>query len=156
MAKKTNQSKTLPIYILNGPNLNLLGEREPEVYGYTTLAQIGKMCADQAAQYGLATVFHQSNREGEIVDQLQEARTSGSAVIINPAGYGHTSVAILDSILALKIPVIEVHLSNIHRRDPFRSHSYVSRGATGIIMGLGAQGYLRAVDAIAEILKVKT
>ena len=155
MAKKTKQSKTLPIYILNGPNLNLLGEREPEVYGYTTLAQIGKMCAAQAAQYGLATVFHQSNREGEIVDQIQEARTSGSAVIINPAGYGHTSVAILDSILALKIPVIEVHLSNIHRRDPFRAHSYVSKGATCIVMGLGAQGYLRAVDAVAEILKVK-
>ena len=155
MAKKTKQSKTLPIYILNGPNLNLLGEREPEVYGYTTLAQIGKMCAAQAAQYGLATVFHQSNREGEIVDQIQEARTSGSAVIINPAGYGHTSVAILDSLLALKIPVIEVHLSNIHRRDPFRAHSYVSKGATGIIMGLGAQGYLRAIDAVAEILKVK-
>jgi len=155
MAKKSKQSKTLPIYILNGPNLNLLGEREPEVYGYTTLAQIGKMCADQASQYGLATVFHQSNHEGEIVDQIQEARTSGSAVIINPAGYGHTSVAILDSLLALKIPVIEVHLSNIHRRDPFRAHSYVSKGATGIIMGLGAQGYLRAVDAVAEILKVK-
>jgi 3-dehydroquinate dehydratase-2 len=155
MAKKTKQSKTLPIYILNGPNLNLLGEREPEVYGYTTLAQIGKMCADQASQYGLATVFHQSNHEGEIVDQIQEARTSGSAVIINPAGYGHTSVAILDSLLALKVPVIEVHLSNIHRRDPFRAHSYVSKGATGIIMGLGAQGYLRAVDAVAQILKVK-
>ena len=156
MAKKTKESKILPIYILNGPNLNLLGEREPEVYGYTTLAQIGEMCRSRAAQYGLATVFRQSNREGEIVDHLQEARTSGSAVIINPAGYGHTSVAILDSILALKIPVIEVHLSNIHRRDPFRSHSYVSKGATGIIMGLGAQGYLRAVDAIAEILKGKT
>ena len=155
MAKKSISSKTLPIYILNGPNLNLLGEREPEVYGTTTLAQIGKMCADQAAQYGLATVFHQSNREGEIVDQIQEARTSASALIINPAGYGHTSVAILDSILALKIPVIEVHLSNIHRREPYRNHSYVSKGATGIIMGLGAQGYLRAVDAIAEILKVK-
>jgi 3-dehydroquinate dehydratase II len=155
MAKKTKQSNILPIYILNGPNLNLLGEREPEVYGTTTLAQIGKMCADQAAQYGLATVFPQSNREGEIVDQLQEARTSGCGVIINPAGYGHTSVAILDAILALKIPVIEVHLSNLHRRDPFRSHSYVSKGATGIIMGLGAQGYLRAIDAIAEILKVK-
>ena len=155
MAKKVNSSKTLPIYILNGPNLNLLGEREPEVYGYTTLAQIGKMCADQAAQYGLATVFHQSNREGEIVDQIQEARTSGSALIINPAGYGHTSIAILDSILALKIPVIEVHLSNIHRREPYRNHSYVSKGATGIIMGVGAQGYLRAVDAVAEILKVK-
>lgn len=155
MAKKTKESKILPIYILNGPNLNLLGEREPEVYGYTTLAQIGKMCEAQADQYGLATVFRQSNREGDIVDYLQEARTSGSAVIINPAGYGHTSVAILDSILALKIPVIEVHLSNIHRRDPFRSHSYVSKGATGIIMGFGAQGYLRAVDAIAEILKGK-
>jgi 3-dehydroquinate dehydratase-2 len=155
MAKNPKHSKTLPIYILNGPNLNLLGEREPEVYGYTTLAQIGKMCADAAGQYGLATVFHQSNREGEIVDQIQEARTSGSAVIINPAGYGHTSVAILDSILACTIPVIEVHLSNIHRRDPFRNHSYVSKGATGIIMGLGAQGYLRAIDAIAEILKVK-
>ncbi|HVW75102.1 MAG TPA: type II 3-dehydroquinate dehydratase [Rhizomicrobium sp.] len=155
MAKNTKHSKALPIYILNGPNLNLLGEREPEVYGYTTLAQIGKMCAAQAAQYGLATVFHQSNREGEIVDQIQEARTGGSAVIINPAGYGHTSVAILDSILACTIPVIEVHLSNIHRRDPFRNHSYVSKGATGIIMGLGAQGYLRAIDAIAEILKVK-
>jgi len=155
MPKKTKQSNILPIYILNGPNLNLLGEREPEVYGYTTLAQIGKMCAEQAAHHGLATVFRQSNREGEIVDHLQEARTSASAVIINPAGYGHTSVAILDSILALKIPVIEVHLSNIHRREAYRNHSYVSKGATGIIMGLGAQGYLRAVDAIAEILKVK-
>src|SRR5215470_4258584 len=152
MAKKSKQSKTLPIYILNGPNLNLLGFREPEVYGHTTLAEIEKMCAVQAASYGLSIVFHQSNREGEIVDHLQEARTAGSAVIINPAGYGHTSVAILDSILALKIPVIEVHLSNIHRRDPFRSHSYVSKGATGIVMGLGAQGYLRAVDEVAEIL----
>jgi 3-dehydroquinate dehydratase-2 len=155
MAKKSKQSKTLPIYILNGPNLNLLGHREPEVYGFTTLGQIEKMCADQARGHGLSIVFRQSNHEGEIVDQLQEARTSGAAVIINPAGYGHTSIAILDSIQALKLPVIEVHLSNIHRRDPFRNHSYVSKGATGIIMGLGAQGYLRAVDAVAEILKVK-
>lgn len=152
MAKKSKQSKTLPIYILNGPNLNLLGFREPEVYGYTTLAEIEKMCAVQAASHGLSIVFRQSNREGEIVDHLQEARTMGCAVIINPAGYGHTSVAILDSILALKVPVIEVHLSNIHRREAFRNHSYVSKGATGIVMGLGAQGYLRAVDAIAEIL----
>src|ERR1700748_363224 len=152
MAKKSKQSKTLPIYILNGPNLNLLGHCEPEVYGYTTLAQIEKMCEVQAASYGFSIVFRQSNREGEIVDHLQEARTGGCAVILNPAGYGHTSIAILDSILALKIPVIEVHLSNIHRREPYRNHSYVSKGATGIIMGLGAQGYLRAVDAIAEIL----
>jgi len=155
MAKKSNQSKTLPIYILNGPNLNLLGQREPEVYGYTTLPQIEKMCAEQAAAHGLSIVFRQSNREGEIVDHLQEARTSGAAVIINPAGYGHTSIAILDSIQMLKIPVIEVHLSNIHRREPYRNHSYVSKGATGIIMGLGAQGYLRAIDAVAENLKVK-
>jgi len=154
MAKKTKQSKTLPIYILNGPNLNLLGHREPEVYGYTTLAEIEKMCAAQARSHGLSTVFRQSNHEGEIVDALQEARTSGSAVIINPAGYGHTSIAILDSIQAAQLPVIEVHLSNIHRREPYRNHSYVSKGATGIVMGLGAQGYLRAIDAIAEILKV--
>ena len=156
MAKKPKNSKTLPIYILNGPNLNLLGKREPEVYGYTTLPQIEQLCADQAAAHGLSIVFHQSNHEGEIVDQIQEARTSGCAVIVNPAGYGHTSVAILDSLLALKIPVIEVHLSNIHRRDPFRAHSYVSKGATGILMGLGAQGYLRAIDAVAQILKGKS
>ena len=154
MAKKTKQSKTLPIYILNGPNLNLLGHREPEVYGYTTLAEIEKMCTAQARSHGLSIVFRQSNHEGEIVDALQEARTSGSSVIINPAGYGHTSIAILDSIQAAQLPVIEVHLSNIHRREPYRNHSYVSKGATGIVMGLGAQGYLRAIDAIAEILKV--
>ena len=152
MAKKSKQSKTLPIYILNGPNLNLLGHREPEVYGYTTLAEIEAMCAAQAKRHGLSIVFRQSNREGEIVDHLQEARTSACAVMINPAGYGHTSIAILDSIQALTIPVIEVHLSNIHRREAYRHHSYVSKGATGIVMGLGAQGYLRAIDAIAEIL----
>ena len=152
MAKKSKQSKALPIYILNGPNLNLLGFREPEVYGHTTLAQIETLCAAQAKNHGMAIVFRQSNREGEIVDFLQEARTSGSAVIINPAGYGHTSIAILDSIQALKIPVIEVHLSNLARREAYRHHSYVSKGATGIIMGLGAQGYLRAIDAVAEIL----
>jgi 3-dehydroquinate dehydratase-2 len=153
MAKKTKQSKTLPIFILNGPNLNLLGTREPEVYGHTTLAQIEKMCAAQAASHGLSIVFRQSNHEGEIVDSLQEARTAAAAVILNPAGYGHTSVAILDAIQMLTIPLIEVHLSNIHKREPYRHHSYVSKGATGIVMGLGAQGYLRAIDAIGEILK---
>src|SRR5476649_1793437 len=152
MAKKPKQSNTLPIYILNGPNLNLLGHREPEVYGYTTLAEIEKMCADQARGHGLAIVFRQSNREGEILDHLQEARPSRRPVIINPAGYRHTPIAILDSIQALKIPVIEVHLSNLAKREAYRHHSYVSKGATGIVMGLGAQGYLRAIDAIAEIL----
>jgi 3-dehydroquinate dehydratase-2 len=155
MAKKTKQSKALPIYILNGPNLNLLGKREPEVYGHTTLPEIEQMCAAQAKSHGLSIVFHQSNHEGEIVDQLQEARTSAAAVIINPAGFGHTSIAILDTIQTLKVPVIEVHLSNIHRREPYRHLSYVSKGATGIVMGLGAQGYLRAIDAIADILKRK-
>ena len=154
MAKKPKQSKTLPIYILNGPNLNLLGTREPEVYGYTTLPQVEKMCADQAKRHGLSIVFLQSNREGEIVDQIQEARTGSCAVIINPAGYGHTSIAILDSLQMLKVPVIECHLSNIHKREPYRHNSYVSKVATGIVMGLGAQGYLRAIDAVAEILKV--
>jgi 3-dehydroquinate dehydratase-2 len=153
MAEKDNKSKALPIYILNGPNLNLLGTREPEVYGYTTLPEIEQMCASQAEGHGLSIVFRQSNREGEIVDFLQEARTASCGVIINPAGYGHTSIAILDSIQILKVPVIEVHLSNIHKREPYRNHSYVSKGATGIVMGLGAQGYLRAVDAIAQILK---
>ena len=152
MAKKPKQSKTLPIFILNGPNLNLLGHREPEVYGTTTLAEIEKMCAAQARGHGLSIVFRQSNHEGEIVDFLQEARTGACAVLINPAGYGHTSVAILDALQMLTVPVIEVHLSNIHRREPFRHHSYVSRAATGIVMGLGAQGYLRAIDAVAEIL----
>ncbi|HWA68762.1 MAG TPA: type II 3-dehydroquinate dehydratase [Rhizomicrobium sp.] len=155
MAKNTKQSKILPIFILNGPNLNLLGQREPEVYGRATLAEIEKMCAAQAASHGLSIVFRQSNHEGEIVDALQEARTSGCAVIINPAGYGHTSIAILDTIQALTIPVLEVHLSNLHRREPYRHLSYVSKGATGIIMGLGAQGYLRAIDAVANILTVK-
>src|SRR6201995_2815836 len=155
MAKKTKQTKTLPIYILNGPNLNLLGHREPEVYGYTTLAQIEQMCAAQAASHGLSIVFRQSNREGDLVDYIQEARTGGSAVIINPAGYGHTSVAILDSLQACGLPVIEGHLSNIHRREPYRNHSYVSKGATGIIMGLGSQGYVRAGDAAAATLSAK-
>jgi 3-dehydroquinate dehydratase-2 len=142
MAKKPKQSKTLPIYILNGPNLNLLGTREPEVYGYTTLPQVEKMCAEQAKRHGLSIVFLQSNREGEIVDQIQEARTGACA-------------AILDSLQMLKVPVIECHLSNIHKREPYRHNSYVSKVATGIVMGLGAQGYLRAIDAVAEILKVK-
>src|ERR1700761_4373344 len=122
MAEKDNQSKALPIYIVNGPNLNLLGTREPEVYGYTTLPEIEQMCAGQAKSHGLSIVFRQSNREGEIVDILQEERTQSCGVIINPAGYGHTSIAILDSIQILKVPVLEVHLSNIHKREPYRNH----------------------------------
>ena len=155
MAKKTKDNKSLPIFILNGPNLNLLGEREPEIYGYTTLAQIGEMCAAQAKSHGFSVVFRQTNREGDLVDWIQEARKMGAAIIINPAGYGHTSVAVLDALSACAIPIVEVHLSNLAKREAFRHHSWVSKGATGVIMGFGAQGYLRAIDAIAQILKAK-
>ena len=151
MAKKSKQSKVLPIYILNGPNLNLLGHREPEVYGYTTLAEIEKMCATQAASWGMSIVFRQSNREGEIVDHIQEARTAGSAVIINPAGYGHTSVAILDALKACDLPVVECHLSNPAAREAFRRETYVSLVATGVVSGFGAASYELAVEAAAGL-----
>jgi len=155
MAKKAKENKSLPIYILNGPNTNLLGDREPEIYGTTTLPQIGEMCAAQAKTHGLSVVFRQTNREGDLVDWIQEARKQACAIIINPAGYGHTSVAILDALQACAIPIIECHLSNLARREAFRHHSWVSKAATGIIMGFGAQGYVRAVDTIAQILKAK-
>ncbi len=155
MAKKAKENKSLPIYILNGPNTNLLGDREPEIYGTTTLPQIGEMCAAQAKTHGLSVVFRQTNREGDLVDWIQEARKQASAIIINPAGYGHTSVAILDALQACAIPIIECHLSNLARREAFRHHSWVSKAATGIIMGFGAQGYVRAVDTIAQILKAR-
>ena len=155
MAKKAKENKSLPIFILNGPNLNLLGEREPEIYGRTTLAQIGQMAAAQAKGHGLALAFRQSNHEGELVDWIQEARTHASAIVINPGAYSHTSVALLDALSACTCPIIEVHLSNLARRERFRHHSWVSKAATGVIMGLGAQGYLRAIDAIADILKAK-
>jgi 3-dehydroquinate dehydratase-2 len=155
MAKKPKENKSLPIHILNGPNINLLGDRQPEIYGSTTLAQIGDMCALQAKGHGHTIVFGQTNHEGELVDWIQEARKQACDIIINPGAYSHTSIAVLDALLACTIPVIEVHLSNIHRRDAFRDHSYVSKAATGIVMGLGAQGYLRAIDAVADILKAK-
>lgn len=155
MAKKAKENKSLPIYILNGPNINLLGDREPEIYGHTTLAQIGDMCAAQAGSHGFKTVFRQTNHEGVLVDWVQEARKQGSAIIINGGAYSHTSVAVLDALLACKMPILEVHLSNLHKREEFRHHSWVSAAATGVIVGLGAQGYLRAIDAIAEILKAK-
>jgi 3-dehydroquinate dehydratase-2 len=153
MAKNPKETKSLPIYVLNGPNTNLLGDREPEIYGYTTLPQIGEMCAAQAKDHGLITVFRHTNHEGDLVDWVQEARKQGSAIIINPAGYGHTSIALLDALLACKMPIIEVHLSNLARREEFRHHSWVSKAATGVIMGFGAQGYVRAVDTIAQLLK---
>ncbi|MBN9546341.1 MAG: type II 3-dehydroquinate dehydratase [Alphaproteobacteria bacterium] len=152
MAKNSSKSKLLPIYIINGPNLNLLGTREPEIYGRATLGEIEKLCAERGRSHGLSTIFLQSNKEGELVEFLQEARTGASAVILNAAAYTHTSVAILDALQTLKQPVIEVHLSNPARREDFRHLSYVAKAATGIIAGLGVNSYLLAIDAVAAIL----
>ncbi len=156
MAKSGNKNKALPIYVLNGPTLNLLGIREPEIYGRTTLAQIGEMTAARAKTRGLEVVFRQSNHEGELVDWIQEARLKGCGVIINGAAYTHTSVAIHDALKALEKPIIEVHLSNPHARERFRHRSFVSLVATGVICGLKEQGYLAAVDAMAELIKGST
>jgi 3-dehydroquinate dehydratase II len=152
MAKNASKSKLLPMYIINGPNLNLLGTREPEIYGHATLGEIAKLCAARAGSHGLTTVFLQSNKEGELVEFLQEARTSASGVIINAAAYTHTSVAILDALQMLTQPVIEVHLSNPARREDFRHLSYVAKAATGSITGLGVNSYLLAIDAVAAEL----
>jgi 3-dehydroquinate dehydratase-2 len=141
------------IYILNGPNLNLLGTREPEIYGRDTLADIERMAKASAKRLGLAVVFRQSNREGELVDWIQEARKQAAGIIINAAAYSHTSVAILDALLAADKPVIEVHLSNLFRRESFRHHSWISSAAIGLICGFGAQGSVLALEAIATRVK---
>jgi 3-dehydroquinate dehydratase-2 len=147
------QKNARPIYVLNGPNLNLVGEREPEVYGSETLADIEKAMRAKARQQGRNIVFRQSNREGELVDWIQEARQAASAVILNAGGYSHTSIAILDACRALRIPVIEVHLSNPFAREAYRRHSYISEAAKGVICGFGASGYLLALDAFAGMVK---
>jgi 3-dehydroquinate dehydratase-2 len=141
------------LMILNGPNLNLLGVREPHIYGTTTLAQIKQSCEQQATQLGLTLSFHQSNHEGELVDLIQSARQSADAIIINPAGYSFTSIAIIDAIKAFEGPVFEVHISNIHARDEHHRHSKVSHAATGVICGLGPYGYIAAMQALAEMGK---
>ncbi len=141
-----------PIYILNGPNLNLLGKREPEIYGPATLAEIEAMTVARAKKSGFSVVFRQTNREGELVEWLHEARDKAAAVIINAAGYSHTSIAIHDALKAVDLPVVEVHLSNVYRRESFRHHSYMWAAADGIIIGLGAQGYELAVDAAIALV----
>jgi 3-dehydroquinate dehydratase-2 len=141
------------IFVLNGPNLNLLGKREPEIYGTETLEDVRMRTEARAQQLGLAIDFRQSNNEGQLVDWVQEAREVADAIIMNAAGLTHTSVALLDALQAAELPVVEVHLSNIFRRDPFRQHSYISLGANGVICGLGAKGYELAVEAVADIIK---
>jgi 3-dehydroquinate dehydratase-2 len=141
------------ILVLNGPNLNLLGVREPEVYGTGTLDDLETLCAETAEGLGIAIDFRQSNIEGELISWVQEARSRASGLIINPAGYSHTSIALMDAVLTLDIPVIEVHLSNIHKREAFRHNSYMSRAADGVICGLGFAGYRLALIALSDILE---
>ncbi|MBS0235198.1 MAG: type II 3-dehydroquinate dehydratase [Proteobacteria bacterium] len=144
------------VYVLNGPNLNMLGVREPAIYGTETLADLRARTEAAATRHGLTVDFRQSNIEGEIVNWVQEARGKAHGIIINAGAYTHTSVAILDALQAVGLPVVEVHLSNIFRRDEFRQHSYVSLAATGVICGLGAKGYELAIEAMANILNTST
>ena len=140
------------ILVLNGPNLNMLGVREPSLYGHQTLDDIREMCAARAKALALDIDFRQSNHEGELVEWIQQARDTCAGIVINPAGFTHTSVAILDALLVSELPVIEVHISNIFRREDFRGHSYISQAATGMITGMGAHGYVLALDGVAEII----
>jgi len=141
------------ILVLNGPNLNLLGVREPQTYGRETLADIEESCLERAAALDLAVDFRQSNHEGQLVDWIQEARESADGIIINAGGYTHTSIAILDALRACELPIVEVHLSNIFGRELYRHHSYISAVARGMICGFGAQSYVLALDAIAYLLE---
>lgn len=141
-----------PIFILNGPNLNLLGLRQPEVYGKATLEDVAEGCASVAEELGLTIRFHQSNHEGQIIDWIHQARSDGAGIIINPAAYTHTSIALFDALSAFDGPVLEVHISNIHRRETFRHHSFVSPRADGVIAGFGTEGYLLALRRMATLL----
>lgn len=140
------------IFILNGPNLNMLGTREPEIYGSETLADIEARCRARAEKLGVGIDFRQSNIEGELVGWIQEARTAAAGIIINAAAYTHTSVALLDALNTCDMPIIEVHLSNIHQRESFRHKSYIARAADGMICGLGSLGYELAIEAVAKRL----
>ena len=140
------------VYVLNGPNLNLLGTREPHIYGAETLKDVEALCRKSAKAHGFEIEFRQSNIEGEIVTWIQEAGRKAVGIVINPAGYTTTSVAILDAILAAKIPAVEIHITNIHAREEFRHHSYVSKGAKAVICGFGIPGYALAIDGLASLI----
>ncbi len=148
-------SDTVRILVLNGPNLNMLGVREPEIYGKETLDDIRNDCDSHAAKGGVSLDFRQSNSEADLIDWIQQARDTADGIIINPAAFTHTSVAILDALVLTELPVVEIHISNIFRRESFRQHSYVSAGATGIISGFGAHGYLLAIDAMVRLTASK-
>jgi 3-dehydroquinate dehydratase-2 len=140
------------VAVLNGPNMNMLGLRQPHLYGSTTLDDVEQLCAEAGEKLGLAIDFRQTNGEGELVSWVQECRGRARGIVINPAGYTTTSIALMDALLAVELPVIEVHVTNIHRREEFRHHSYVSKAAVGVICGLGIRGYSLALTALAEII----
>ena len=140
------------IYILNGPNLNLLGKRQPQIYGFETLADVEADCRKLAQDLKLELQFHQSNREYEIIDWVHEARENAAGIVINPGAFTHTSVAILDALNAFEHPVIEVHISNVHKREEFRQHSFISKRADGVMAGFGTHGYQLALRHIAHLL----
>lgn len=140
------------IAVLNGPNLNLLGLREPALYGRATLDDVEQVCVQAAERLDVAIDFRQTNVEGELISWVQDCRGRARGILINPAGYGHTSVALLDALLAVGLPTVEVHITNIHRREDFRRHSLVSRAATGMICGLGVRGYALGLNALADII----
>jgi 3-dehydroquinate dehydratase II len=141
------------VFVLNGPNLNLLGKRQPHIYGHETLADVERDCRSLAAELTLDLRFHQSNREYEIIDWIHEARDTAAGIVINPAAFTHTSVAILDALNTFDAPVIEVHISNVHKREEFRHRSFVSMRADGVIAGFGVQGYLLALHRIARLIE---
>jgi 3-dehydroquinate dehydratase II len=143
---------TKPVLIINGPNLNMLGTREPHIYGSTTLPQLKAQCEERGQKRGIEIDFRQSNSEAEIIGWIHEAIETVSGIIINPAAFTHTSVAILDALNMIKQPIIELHISNPHKREPFRHHSYVTFAATALVCGLGVNGYLVSVDAMADIV----
>ncbi|HFC04907.1 MAG TPA: type II 3-dehydroquinate dehydratase [Rhizobiales bacterium] len=144
---------TKPVYILNGPNLNMLGTRETDVYGSQSLDDIADLCRARAKALGLEISFRQTNEEGELVNQVQEARDMAGAIILNAAAYTHTSVALHDALRMADVPIVEVHLSNVYKREEFRHKSFVSPVAQGVICGFGAQGYELALDAVAKLIK---
>lgn len=144
---------TLPIFVLNGPNLNMLGLREPGIYGGTTLKEIGALCAEAGRRVGHAIDFRQTNHEGVLVDWIQEAMTAAAGIVINPGAYTHTSVALHDAVRAIGRPVIEVHISNIHAREAFRHHSYLSPVAVGVLAGFGPHGYVMGIEALARMIE---
>ena len=143
------------VYVLNGPNLNLLGKRQPHIYGHETLADVEAQCRAVGGELGLEIRFHQSNREYEIIDWIHEARETAGGIVINPAAFTHYSVAILDALNTFDHPVIEVHISNVHKREEFRHHSFVSSRAEGVIAGFGTQGYLLALRRVAKLIDDK-